>query len=73
MALLDEVKRLEDDNRTKMHRLYFRQQDNYRCAKLETNPGEPFIMYPGHEMNHRQFQMFRFESGGNSIGQPHIQ
>ena len=55
LALLDEVKRLEDDNRNEMHRLHFRSQDNYRCNDLETNPDEPFLMYPLHEMNHRQF------------------
>ena len=30
------------------------------------------MMYPAHEMNHRQFQVFRFEGSGMTVGQPHI-
>lgn len=59
LALLDEVKRLEDDVREK----------NLRYSKnmiLETNPEERYLLYPPHEENHRQFKMFSFEKAGNT-------
>ena len=53
LALLDEIKRIEDDNREAIFRLNFKQQDGYRSAKYETNPKEPFLMNAPHDANHK--------------------
>ena len=62
VALLDEIKRIEDDNREAIFRLNFKQQDGYRSAKYETNPKEPFLMNAPHDANHKQFNMFEYEN-----------
>jgi len=53
ISLLDEIKRMEDDNRDALFRLNFKQQDGYRSQRFETNPKEPFLMNAPHDANHK--------------------
>ena len=59
--MLDEIKRIEDDNREAFFRLNFKQQDGFRNAKYETNPKEPFLMNAPHESNHTNKLLFEYE------------
>lgn len=61
LALLDEIKRIEDDNREAFFRLNFKQQDGFRNAKFETNPKEPYFMNAPHESNHTNKLLFEYE------------
>jgi hypothetical protein len=45
LALLDEIKKLEDDNREKMQRISFRHQNGFRNPKYDSNLQEPYMMH----------------------------
>jgi hypothetical protein len=60
LALLDEVKRVENENREIKRPLNL---------DLTTNPQEPYFLQPNHNSHHRPINIFAFEQKTLPIAQ----